>query len=144
MAGVRNENGGRSVLPFNGMLSGDAHLWTKYRADDVLMEKFREFTEKKFDRQRGYYGKIGDRTVIKNTRIIKDVWIGSDAYIKGANKLKNLTINSSAEAKSQIGEGCELVNGIIGFGCRIFYGVKAVRFHIGKQLAIEVWREAHQ
>ena len=30
--------------------------------------------------------------------------------------------------KSQVGEGCELVNGIVGFGCRIFYGVKAVRF----------------
>ena len=29
---------------------------------------------------------------------------------------------------NQIGEGCELVNGIIGVGCRIFYGVKAVRF----------------
>src|SRR5690606_36136580 len=27
-----------------------------------------------------------------------------------------------------IGEGCELVNGIVGHGCRIFYGVKAVRF----------------
>jgi hypothetical protein len=54
--------------------------------------------------------------------------VGDDAYIKGANKLKNLTINSSFEAPSQIGEGCELVNGIVGFGCRIFYGVKAVRF----------------
>ncbi len=54
--------------------------------------------------------------------------IGSDAYIKGANKLKNLTINSSAEAPTQIGEGCEMVNGIIGFGCKAFYGVKAVRF----------------
>lgn len=29
---------------------------------------------------------------------------------------------------SQVGEGCELVNGIVGYGCRIFYGVKAVRF----------------
>jgi hypothetical protein len=29
---------------------------------------------------------------------------------------------------SQIGEGCELVNGIVGYGCRVFYGVKAVRF----------------
>lgn len=123
-----NENGGRSILPFNGMLPGDAYLWTRYRHDAVLMEKFRTFTEKKFDRQRGYYGKIGDRCVIKNSRIIKDVWIGTDVYIKGANKLKNLTINSSAEAPTQIGEGCELVNGIVGFGCRIFYGVKAVRF----------------
>ena len=123
-----NENGGRSILPFNGILPGDAWLWTRHRGDDVLMEKLKVFTEKRFDDKRGYYGKIGDRTVIKNTRIIKDAWIGTDAYIKGANKLKNLTINSSAEIPTQIGEGCELVNGIVGFGCRIFYGVKAVRF----------------
>jgi Domain of unknown function (DUF4954) len=125
---LSNENGGRSVIPFNGMLAGDAYLWSKYRDDKNLLEKFKIFTEKKFDKQRGYYGHVGDRTVIKNCGIIKDVWIGSDAYIKGANKLKNLTVNSDAERKSQIGEGCEMVNGIVGFGCRIFYGVKAVRF----------------
>ncbi|WP_416437924.1 DUF4954 family protein [Phnomibacter sp. MR] len=123
-----NENAGRKVLPFNGMQAGDAWMWSKYRNDHVLLQKFQEFTEKRFDTKRGYYGKIGDRTVIKNCAIIKDVWIGSDAYLKGANKLKNLTINSQENAASQIGEGCELVNGIVGFGCRIFYGVKAVRF----------------
>ena len=128
---VCNENAGRSILPFNGMLASDAWLWAKYRNDEKLLQKFKEFTDKRFDTQRGYYGKIGDRTVIKNCSIIKDVWIGSDAYIKGANKLKNLTINSGPDAKSQIGEGCELVNGIVGFGCRIFYGVKAVRFIMG-------------
>ena len=125
---VSNENAGRKILPFNGMLAGDAYMWSKYRNDKLLLQKFLQFTEQKFDKQRGYYGKIGDRTIVKNTSIVKDVWIGSDAYIKGANKLKNLTLNSSAEAPSQIGEGCELVNGIIGFGCRAFYGVKAVRF----------------
>lgn len=125
---VCNENAGRKIIPFNGMLPGDAYLWAKHRDDEALLQRFKEFTEKKFDKRRGYYGKIGDRCVIKNTSIIKDVWVGSDAYIKGANKLKNLTINSSPEAPSQIGEGCELVNGIINVGCRIFYGVKAVRF----------------
>ncbi len=123
-----NENAGRSVMPFDGMQAADAWLWTRYRSDEVLMQKFKEFTEKKFDNRRGYYGMIGDRTVIKNSRIIKDTLIGTDAYIKGANKLKNLTINSSAESPTQIGEGCELVNGIIGFGCKAFYGAKAVRF----------------
>lgn len=125
-----NENGGRSVIPFDGMLPGDAYLWTRFRNDDLLQNKFREFTEKIFDKRRGYYGVIGDRTVIKNCRILKDVNIGSDAYLKGANKLKNVTINSSAEAKTQIGEGCELVNGIVDYGCRVFYGVKAVRFFL--------------
>lgn len=126
-----NENGGRSVLPFNGMLPADAWLWSKYRDNETLLQKFKEFTDKKYDTHRGYYGKIGDRTVIKHCRIIKDTWIGTDAYIKGANKLKNLTINSEPGAKTQIGEGCELVNGIIGYGCRLFYGVKAVRFVMG-------------
>ena len=125
---ICNENGGRNVIPFNGMLAGDAYLWSKYRTDEILLEKFKQFTQEEFSDKRGWYGKVGDRTVIKNTAIIKDCWIGKDAYIKGANKLKNLTINSGEEGQSQIGEGCELVNGIIGFGCRIFYGVKAVRF----------------
>jgi len=125
---ICNENTGRRVMPFNGMLPGDAFLWSRFRNDRVLQEKFKQFTEQQFDNRRGYYGKIGDRTIIKNCKIIKDVWIGSDAYLKGANKLKNLTVNSGPEGLTQIGEGCEIVNGIIGFGCRIFYGVKAVRF----------------
>jgi hypothetical protein len=125
---VCNENGGRSIVPFDGMLPGDAYLWTRFRDNEKLQQKFRDFTDKKFDKRRGYYGKIGDRTVIKNCRILKDVNIGTDAYLKGANKVKNVTINSSANAKSQIGEGCELVNGIVDYGCRVFYGVKAVRF----------------
>jgi hypothetical protein len=128
---VCNENAGRKILPFEGMLPGDAYLWSRFRDDEALMEKFKEFTGQRYDNKRGYYGMIGDRTVIKNTGIIKDVWVGTDAYIKGANKLKNLTINSSAEAPSQIGEGCELVNGIVSNGCRLFYGVKAVRFIMG-------------
>ena len=125
---VCNENGGRSILPFDGMLPGDAFLWSRHRQDKLLQEKFVSFTNHRYDDLRGHYGMVGDRTVIKNSRIIKDVLIGSDAYIKGANKIKNVTINSIPEARTQIGEGCELVNGIVGVGCRIFYGVKAVRF----------------
>lgn len=128
---ICNENGGRSIIPFDGMQAADAWLWSRDRQNENLQRRYREMTEKKFDNQRGYYGTIGDRTVIKNCSIIKDVKIGSDAYLKGANKLKNLTINSLPQANTQIGEGCELVNGIIGAGCRIFYGVKAVRFILG-------------
>lgn len=125
---VRNETGGRRVIPFESMLPGDAYLWSSNRDDKELLDRFIELTQKEFDKKRGYYGTIGDRCVLKDCNIIKDVSIGSDAYLKGANKLKNLTINSDPERTSQIGEGCEMVNGIIGYGCKIFYGVKAVRF----------------
>jgi hypothetical protein len=134
---IGNENGGRRVLPFDGMLPADAYLWSRYREDPQLLERFREMTDRLGDRRRGCYGTVGDRTVIKNSRIIKDVRIGSDCYIKGANKLKNLTINSNAEEPSQIGEGVELVNGIVGYANRIFYGVKAVRFVTGRNVQLK-------
>jgi hypothetical protein len=125
---VRNETGGRRVIPFERMLPGDAFLWSSNRDDKELIERFIELTQKEFSKKRGYYGTVGDRSVLKDCNIVKDVCIGTDAYLKGANKLKNLTINSDKERTTQIGEGCEIVNGIIGYGCRIFYGVKAVRF----------------
>lgn len=123
-----NENGGRAVLPFDGMQASDVYLWTRNRHDRELQARFKDITFAAFDTARGYYSIVGDRTVIKNSHTIKDVKIGTDAYIKGVNKLKNVTVNSLRGAYTQIGEGCELVNGIIGHGCRIFYGVKAVRF----------------
>ena len=38
-----------------------------------LLQRFKEMTEQEFKKERGYYGKVGDRTVIKNSAIIKDV-----------------------------------------------------------------------
>jgi hypothetical protein len=134
---LMNEAGGRSVMPFDGMISADAYLWAKYRDDRALVQRLGEITQRQFDARRGYYGVVGDQSVIKNSRIIKDVKIGSHAYIKGANKLKNLTINSSRAEPAQIGEGVELVNGIIGLGCSVFYGCKAVRFVMGNNCQLK-------
>lgn len=128
---LMNEAGCRQVIPFDGMITADAYMWAKYRDDKKLLAKLKDITQSAFDSRRGYYGLIENECVIKNSRILKDVKIGPHCYIKGANKIKNVTINSSQEEPSQIGEGVELVNGIIGYGCRIFYGCKAVRFILG-------------
>jgi len=128
---LMNETGCRQVMPFDGMITADAYIWAKYRDDEQLQAKLGEITQKSFDSRRGFYGTIGQQCVIKNSRILKDVKIGPYCYIKGANKLKNLTINSSESEPTQIGEGVEMVNGIIGFGCHVFYGCKAVRFIMG-------------
>jgi len=134
---LMNETGCRKVLPFDGMITADAYLWAKYRDDTALQENLLKITQKALDNRRGFYGTTGSQCIIKNSLILKDVKIGSNCYIKGANKLKNLTINSSAQEPTQIGEGVELVNGIIGFGCHIFYGCKAVKFILGNNSSLK-------
>ena len=128
---LMNEAGGREVLPFVGMNSADAWLWAKTRGDGVLMDRLKRLTEKTVTPKRGVYGRVGDGSVLKNCEIVKDVDFGPACYAKGCNKLKNLTVDSSVEEPTQLGEGIELVNGIVGRGSRIFYGCKAIRFVTG-------------
>lgn len=135
--GVANENDGRAIFPFESMIPSDAYLWSHYRDDKKVLECFKDMVQKEFLRTSVSYGTIGRDCVIKNTAIIKDAKIGECAYIKGAFKLKNVTIFSDEDAVSQIGEGVEMVNGIMGEGSHVFYQAVAVRFVIGKNCQLK-------
>lgn len=134
---VGNENDNRAVLPFESMIPADAYLWSRRRADKELTKRFLELTEYNNTKTLDTYGFVDEEAVIKNTTLLKDAKIGKCAYIKGAFKLKNITVLSSAEEESQIGEGVELVNGIMGYGCRVFYQAVAVRFVIGRNCQLK-------
>ncbi|MBQ7753638.1 MAG: DUF4954 family protein [Treponema sp.] len=135
--GVANENDGRRILPFESMIAADAYLWSHYRDDKELLQRFVELTESGNTGALDTIGFIDDDTVIKQVNIIKDVKIGKCVYIKGALKLKNLTILSTPEEPSQIGEGAILVNGIMGYGTHVFYNPIAVRFVIGRNCNVK-------
>ena len=135
--GVANENEGRKILPFEDLIPADAYLWSHYRDDEELLKKFVELTEYGVSHELNTYGIVGNDAVIKNVSIIKDVKIGEAAYIKGAFKLKNITVLSSEEETSQIGEGVEMVNGILGYGSKVFYQAIAVRFVIGRNCQVK-------
>lgn len=135
--GVANENEGRKVLPFESMIPADAYLWSHYREDPELLRRFVELTEVGVSHELNTFGLVEDDVVIKNVSIVKDAKICSAAYIKGAFKLKNITILSSEEEPSQIGEGVEMVNGILGYGSKVFYQAIAVRFVIGRNCQVK-------
>ena len=135
--GVGNENGERGVLPFPQMIPADAYLWSRYREDRELQSRFVELVEKDNDGQNNTYGIVDDDAVIKNCTLLKDARIGQCAYIKGAFKLKNINMLSSPDEPSQIGEGVELVNGIMGYGSHVFYQAVAVRFVIGRNCQLK-------
>ncbi len=135
--GVGNENDGRRILPFESMIPADAYLWSRYRDDEQLLQRFVAMTEYGQSKKLDTYGVVGDDAVIKNSTLLKDAKIGPYTYIKGAFKLKNITILSSEDEVSQVGEGVELVNGIVGYGCRIFYQAVAVRFVLGRNCQLK-------
>ena len=135
--GVANENDGRRILPFEGLIPADAYIWSHYREDQKLLDRFVELTENGQSKKLDTYGYIDDDCVIKNSNIIKDTKIGKAAYLKGVFKLKNVTILSSEEEPCQIGEGVEMVNGILGYGSRVFYQAIAVRFVIGRNCQVK-------
>ena len=43
--GIGNENDGRKVLAFENMIPADAFIWSRYREDKKLLERFVELTE---------------------------------------------------------------------------------------------------
>ena len=135
--GVGNENDGRAVLPFEDMITADAYIWSRYREDAELQKRFVELTEYGQSKKLDTFGIVGQDVIIKNSSLLKDAKIGDCCYIKGAFKIKNVTVLSSEEEPSQIGEGVELVNGIMGFGSKVFYQAVAVRFVIGRNCQLK-------
>ena len=135
---VINENGERGIAAFDGQTAADAFLWAKYRDDRQLMDRLMEVTQKTFDARRGYYSTIGQGCVLVNCGLLKDVRIGQSAHVIGAGKLENVTINSSDDEPTEIGEGVELVDGVVGRGCRMISGARAMRFVLadGASLAL--------
>lgn len=135
--GVGNENDGRKILPFESQIPADAFIWSRYREDKLLQQRFFELTEKGNSKKLDTFGIIEHDVVIKNSSTIKDAKICAHSYIKGAWKLKNITVLSSEDEPTQIGEGVELVNGILGFGSKVFYQAVAVRFVIGRNCQLK-------
>jgi carbonic anhydrase/acetyltransferase-like protein (isoleucine patch superfamily) len=135
---VMNEKGTRKVIPFKGVIPADAYLWAKYQGDRLLQEKLKEITQKEWMVQSKKYGVIGSHSVIKNVHALRSVETGSHAEIQGAHALHNVILCSSEEERTAIGEGVELTHGIIGYGCQVNLGAKAVRFVLGNHVTLSM------
>jgi len=86
---VRNETGGRRVIPFESMLPGDAYLWSSNRDDKELLERFIELTQKEFALLEYLLRNKGK--VCRRTRIIEKVW---DVHFDKDTSVIDVFINS--------------------------------------------------
>ena len=138
---VINESGSRKVLPFQSIETGDCHLWAKFRGDKELLSRFSHFTDllEKSDKKKSgsLHAFIGSYSVLRSCRIIKDTKFGPYSRIIGVSHLENITVNSSKEIPSVIGEDADLKNGITGFGVEISHGVKANNFILANHSSLK-------
>ena len=113
-----NENGGRRIMPFEGMTVGDAYLWAKYRDRERMVAELERMTRERLAKDG--YGRVGSHCVIKNTRT-----------------LHNVAVLSDKESPSRIVDCVVLADGVVGYGCRCEYGCMAVRFLLGENVHLE-------
>ena len=115
-----NENGGRRILPFAGMTIGDAYMWARFRGQKTMMERLESLTRKELATLKGGRAAVGECCVIKNTK-----------------RIHNVAVRSSAEDRSRIEECIMLGEGVVGFGCKLEYGIIAERFLLGEHVHLE-------
>ncbi len=114
-----NENGGRRILTFPGMTVGDAYMWARFRGESTLMQKLEEITRSQLQNSQ-YPSSVGAHSVIKNTK-----------------RIHNVSVLSSADDPSRIEECLMLGDGVVGFGCKLEYGIIAERFLLGEHVKLE-------
>ncbi len=135
-ADLINENGGRAVPFFIGMLPGDGALWAKRRENSRLLEGLRTLTESEWRNADNRSCRIEKHAVIKNSRKLRRCVIKEFAVIDGAGELDNVVVLSCRDAVTSIGTGVILKNGIVGYRNGIDAFVTARSFMTGTNVSL--------
>lgn len=131
-----NENGGRAIIPFDGIICPDAFLWAKYRENKDFIKRLEQITDTTCSVYYGLNAQIGSESVLRNIKSIRDSKIGKNAIIDSAEVILNTTIRSDDIESSFIGAGVQLRNTLIGFGNRIDSGTQLNSVVTGNNVSI--------
>jgi hypothetical protein len=102
---VLNEAGGRELPIFDRLSSQIAYLALMYRHDKDFTAAILEMIEEYCRTKRCTRGRIGTGARVRDSHILRDVWIGDYAVISGASLLEEGTIQCCRESPTFVGEG---------------------------------------
>ena len=109
-----------------------AYIMALYRHRPELTARLKELTDYYSQKYASNVGTIGNNVRIMNAGVIENVRIGEYANICGANRLKNGSINSNAEAPVYIGHGVICDDFIVCSGSHIDDGTMLTRCFVGQ------------
>jgi NDP-sugar pyrophosphorylase family protein len=110
-----NENGGRTIMPFNEINCTDAWLMVKNRHSDQFNNKIKNTLLNSISKSNPV-ATIGKNSRILNTTCIRNCIIHPYSLIDGAIKIENSTVLSDQNEPTSIKSGVEINNSIIGYG----------------------------
>ena len=100
---VLDETGGRKVPIYNELSSHLAYILAMYRHRPKMIDSVRKMIDEYSEKVSSTEGSIQDNSKILNSRIIRNVYIGENTVIEGAEQLINGSLNSSSEDPIYIG-----------------------------------------
>ena len=129
---VLNETGGREVMIYDRLSAQTAYIMALYRHRPEMIVQLRETIGRYVESISSSVGRIGSDVVIADAGYIKNVKIGDWCKIEGASRLKNGSINSTAEAPVHVGVNVIGDDFIISSGASVEDGVTFSRCFIGQ------------
>ncbi len=116
---VGDETGNRTILAFPEI---DLEIATEvlFNKDDIeKQEEYTELIEEYRENSLSSYTFIDQEVIISNTINIRNAWIGRNARIDGATRIKNSILLSSMEQTTAIYDGAIVENSTLQWGCEV-------------------------
>jgi len=129
---VLNETGGREVMINDKLTAHVAYILALYRHRPQLVQSLCRMIRFYADKHASETGTIGDNVRIVNCGLIRNVRIGDNAFIEGARRLVNGSINSNEFDPVFVGYGVNAEDFIICSGSHVDNGVMLRRCFVGQ------------
>jgi len=127
-----DETGGRGVMIYDKLSAHLAYFLAWYKHRHCLISELEEKITAYAESVKSSRGTIGEFSVIRNCRQIKNVKIGPYSQIFGPTRLENGSVNSNEFAPVKLGAGILAENFIVSSGAEISDGTIISNCFIGQ------------
>ncbi len=129
---VINEAGGREVPIYDRLSAHTAYIIACYRHRPKVIENLRKMIAAYTESVTSSMGLVAKGARLINCRIIKNVKVGPDSTIEGAERLENGSVNSCPEDPVYVGPGVFAEDFIACSGSRITDGTIICKCFVGQ------------
>lgn len=127
-----DETGGRGVMIYDKLSAHLAYILAWYKHRHCLIHELESMITAYAESVKSNRGFIGQHSVIKNTRQIKNVKFGPYSQVLGATRIENGSVNSNEFAPVKLGSGIMAENFIVSSGAEISDGTIVSHCFIGQ------------